>query len=91
MSLARRVGECRFLSAQEKLVMGLLGHEPRTARAIVAVLMSDPYDLTFYEVFDALQGLRSKGLIVLDNFVGNISIFEIDTYFTFTPDWVVKL
>ena len=91
MSLAERVKESRFLSAQEKLVMGLLKNESMTARAIVGALMSDPYDLTFHEVFDAMRGLKRKGLIVLDDFAGNIGIFEIDAYFTFAPDWVFKL
>lgn len=91
MDLAKRVKKSRLLSAHEKLVMGLLKNESMTAKTIVDTLMSEPYNLTFYEVFNAIRRLRKKGLIILHDFAGYIDNFEIDTYLTFAPDWVAKL
>ena len=90
MSLRIRINQSK-LTPQEKMIVGLLENSSMTSKKIVDTLMSEPYDLTFHEVFNATRGLKKKGLIVLDDFAGNISIFEIDTYFTFAPDWVFKL
>ena len=92
MSLLLRVAESKNLSSQERLLLGLLDNEPMTADQIVTSLMGDPYDLTFKEVTSSLDGLKNKGLVVLNHFrVSGEKELTVDTYLTFAVDWVFKL
>jgi len=89
--LSIRIEESRDLTAQQKLALGLLVNENMTAQQIIYCLMSDPYNLTHDEAFDALQGLKKRELIRLAGFVKISRNFSADTYLTFAEDWVLKL
>ncbi len=91
MSLSTRIRESKSLTPQEKLTLGLLANEDMTVRQMTDYLMSDPYDLTFDEVFNALDGLKRKSLIEIAELKKGSENFSIDVYLTFAMDWIFKL
>ena len=91
MSLLTRLHTSSILTPQEKLMLGVLNKESMTSKQLVDCLMSDPYDLTFEEVFSAMDGLIKKRLIVIARPKADQNNFKIEIYLTFAEDWVFRL
>ena len=62
-----------------------------TSREITDCLMSEPYELSFDEIFDALVNLQRRELITINSFAKNKANMTVDVVLTFAMDWKYKL
>ena len=91
MSLTERANKSTILSQQEKLILGILSNQDMTVEELMGCLMSEPYELTFYEVFNGMNDLRDKRLLELSRFSRNHNGSVMQAHITFAHDWVFKL
>ncbi len=94
MSLKTRIEGAKTLSKGAKEVLMLLESKPMTIRQIFDSLGRQRHQdeiVNSWQVHNGLKELNMRGLITVDRFESIGGFRKMETYFTFSPDWVFKL